>query len=75
MKWGETENTWELALASGVPTDLSLKLGVGEADVDLSDVDVRYLEAVTGVGETTIDLSGPRSSRRARARSRQASVS
>ena len=60
MKWGETENTWKLALASGVPTNLSMKLGAGEADVDLSGVDVRFLEAVTGVGSTTIDLSGPR---------------
>ncbi len=62
MKWGETENSWDLALASGVPTRLSLKMGVGQGKVDLSSVDVRYLEAVTGVGETEIDLSGPRSS-------------
>jgi hypothetical protein len=44
-----------------VPTNLSLKMGVGQGSVDLSGVDVRYLEAVTGVGETKIDLSGPRS--------------
>jgi hypothetical protein len=62
MKWGETENSWDLALASGVPTNLSLKMGVGQGKVDLRDVDVRDLEAVTGVGETEIDLSGPRAS-------------
>ncbi len=61
MKWGQAENSWDLALASGVPTNVSLKLGAGQAMVDLSGVDVRYLEAVTGVGETKIDLSGPRS--------------
>jgi hypothetical protein len=60
MKWGETENSWDLALASGVPTNLSLKLGAGEGSVDLSAVDIRSLDAVTGVGETSIDLSGPR---------------
>ena len=57
----EPENSWDLALASGVPTNLSLKMGVGQGSVDLSEVDVRSLEAVTGVGETEIDLSGPRS--------------
>ncbi len=61
-KWGQAENSWDLALARGVPTDLSLKVGVGEATVDLEDVDVRSIEVVTGVGETKLDLSGPRSS-------------
>ena len=60
-KWGQTENSWQLALASGVPTDLSLKVGVGEATVDLEDVDVRSIDVVSGVGQTKIDLSGPRS--------------
>ena len=61
MTWVDAENRWDLALASGVPTNLSLKMGVGQGSVDLSGVDVRHLEAVTGVGETKIDLSGPRS--------------
>jgi hypothetical protein len=61
MKWGETENSWDLALASGVPTNVSLKMGVGQGKADLRGVDVRYLEATTGMGETEIDLSGPRS--------------
>jgi len=61
IKFGETRNAWDIGLASGVPTDLSLKLGVGDSKVDLSDVDVRTLEVVTGVGVATIDLSGPRS--------------
>jgi len=59
-KWLDAENLWDLALASGVPTNVSLKMGVGQGNVDLSGVDVRHLEAVTGVGETKIDLSGPR---------------
>lgn len=53
-------NTWDLKLAGGVPTDLSLKLGVGTSDVNLREIDVRDLEIVTGVGEATIDLSGQR---------------
>ena len=59
-KWFDAENLWDLALASGVPTNLSLKMGVGQGSIDLSEVDIRSLEAITGVGETEIDLSGPR---------------
>jgi hypothetical protein len=58
--WREAQNKWDIALASGVPTNVSVKMGVGQGSVDLSGVDVRNLEAVTGVGETEIDLSGPR---------------
>ena len=61
MTWVDAENRWDLALASGVPTNISLKMGVGQGAIDLSGVDVRHLEAVTGVGETEIDLNGPRS--------------
>ena len=49
-----------MKIAPDVPTNLSLKLGVGESDVDLRGVDVTALEALTGVGEAKIDLSGER---------------
>ena len=57
---GSSDNSWNLRLASGVPTDLSLKLGVGESTVDLRDIDVTSLEVVSGVGKATVDLSGTR---------------
>ncbi len=60
QSWPNMENSWKVKLASGVPTDLSLKLGVGTSNVDLSDVDIRTLELVTGVGSTTLDLTGAR---------------
>jgi hypothetical protein len=56
------KNEWDLALAGGIPTKLTLRFGVGTSDVDLRGIDVRELDAVTGVGATTIDLSGPRTS-------------
>jgi len=59
---GIPDNVWDLGLAAGVPTDLTLESGVGESAVDLRDIDVRKLEVVAGVGKTTIDLSGPRTS-------------
>jgi hypothetical protein len=58
--FGKSENTWALKLAPDVPTNLSLKLGVGASDVDLRGIDVTELEALTGVGEATIDLAGER---------------
>jgi hypothetical protein len=57
---GTTRNTWTVKIAPDVPTNLSLKLGVGESDVNLRGVDLTKLEALTGVGEAKIDLSGER---------------
>jgi len=56
----QVRNSWKMKFPSGVPTDLSLKLGVGESTVDLRDVDVRELVVTTGVGSAKIDLSGAR---------------
>ncbi len=58
---GNRTNEWDLRLASGIPVDLDVELGVGQSELDLRDVDVRRFNALTGVGETTIDLSGVRS--------------
>jgi hypothetical protein len=58
--FGHADNTWDVRLAGGVPTTLRLRLGVGKSDVDLSRIDVTDLDAVTGVGDTTIDLTGSR---------------
>lgn len=57
---GVRTNEWDLRLASGIPVDLDVELGVGQSTLDLRDVDVRRFNALTGVGETTIDLSGAR---------------
>lgn len=55
-------NEWDARLVSGVPVDLEVELGAGQSTVDLREVDVRELKVMTGVGETTVDLSGPRAS-------------
>jgi len=63
MKLGnDVRNDWTMRFPSGVATELSLKLGVGESTIDLRDVDVRELEVLTGVGSAKIDLSGERTS-------------
>lgn len=56
----DNENTWDVRIAKGVPTDLALEFGVGKATVDLRGVELTSLSADSGVGETAIDLSGPR---------------
>jgi len=55
-------NSWTMKFPSGVATDLSMKLGVGESTIDLREIDVRDLVVLTGVGSTKIDLSGTRTS-------------
>jgi hypothetical protein len=57
---GNVTNRWDVKLAGGVPTDLTLTLGLGRGNVDLRGLDVRALEVLCGIGETTLDLSGPR---------------
>jgi N-terminal domain of toast_rack, DUF2154 len=57
---GDNHNSWTMKLAAGVPTALSLNLGVGESTVDLRGIDVTALKVVSGVGQTRLDLSGPR---------------
>jgi hypothetical protein len=57
--FGNNDNIWDLKLAQGIPTDLTLNLGVGQSTIDLSKLDVTRLKVVSGVGQTTIDLSGP----------------
>lgn len=58
--FGGVRNSWLVKLPKNVATDLTLELGVGESKIDLRDIDVTRFSALTGVGATTIDLSGPR---------------
>jgi hypothetical protein len=58
--FSDVHNTWNVRLPKGVPTDLTLQLGVGTSKVDLTGLDLTALNVLTGVGDTTIDLSGPR---------------
>ena len=57
---GERDMSWIVKLATGVPTDLPLKLGVGDSDVSLAGIDVTTLEVISDVGKTKLDLTGSR---------------
>ena len=47
---------WDIALAGGLPHQLSLKGGVGETDIDLSHLQVDALRLETGVGKIALTL-------------------
>ncbi len=63
LKFGESNpNAWDIGLNQQVPLDLTVHLGAGRAQLDLSKVAVRELAMRLGAGETTVDLTGPRES-------------
>ena len=57
---GEDENRWNLKLANDVPMELNLKMGAGEGNLHLRDLQVTRLEIQMGAGELNLDLTGDR---------------
>jgi hypothetical protein len=55
---GNVRYQWDLRLNNDVPTDLSLELGVGKSDLQLSGLTLSRLDVRMGVGDTMIDLTG-----------------
>ncbi|MFZ1398000.1 MAG: toast rack family protein [Candidatus Promineifilaceae bacterium] len=49
---------WDLIFLNDVPLELDIDLGVGEGNLTLGDLYLQNLVVDTGVGETTIDLTG-----------------
>jgi len=48
--------TWDLDLAPGIPLDLRVDLGMGEADLDLTGLAVSSLDVSVAMGKTTVLL-------------------
>lgn len=55
---GDIEYRWDIFLLNNVPMDMNVDLGVGESNLNLGDLYLQNLVVDTGVGETTIDLTG-----------------
>ena len=55
---GHTRYEWDLTLNDGVPMDLSLHFGAGEARLDLGSLSLRSVEVHMGVGKLDMDLRG-----------------
>jgi hypothetical protein len=56
--WGgrSYNRTWSLDLSSSVPMTLRVSAGVGESEIDLSDLQVADLDVSSGVGQTRLQL-------------------
>jgi N-terminal domain of toast_rack, DUF2154 len=52
------EARWDLRLNSGVPLDVIARLGAGEAELDLGELNLQSLEVGIGAGEVNVDLRG-----------------
>ncbi|MGA8145655.1 MAG: toast rack family protein [Candidatus Acidiferrales bacterium] len=57
---GTTHNTWDLRFASDVPLDLNVRMGAGQSDLHLNDLNVTHLAVNIGAGEMQLDLTGER---------------
>jgi hypothetical protein len=55
---GGARNEWDLRFNDEVPTDLVVKMGAGESDLDLDSLTLTGLDLQMGAGETTVDLTG-----------------
>jgi len=51
-------NEWDLRLNNAVPMDLSVDMGAGTSDLQLSGLSLTGLEINLGASDSTIDLSG-----------------
>src|SRR3954464_954510 len=51
-------NEWNLALNPNVALDLNVSMGAGGATLNVGQLNVRSLQVNTGVGESTVDLTG-----------------
>jgi hypothetical protein len=55
---GSTVYNWEIRLGNQVPLDLELHLGLGEARLDLSNLQISALKMELGAGKVDADLTG-----------------
>jgi N-terminal domain of toast_rack, DUF2154 len=51
-------NEWDIGLNDEVPTDLVVRLGAGESDLDLDSLTLTGVDLQMGAGKTTVDLTG-----------------
>src|SRR5215203_4709356 len=55
---GKARNEWDISLNEEVPTDLVVKMGAGESELDLDSLTLTGLDLNMGAGKTTVDLTG-----------------
>ena len=56
--FGDTVYKWDLKLNNDLPLDVSAKLGAGEANFELGNMNLRTVDVSVGAGKATMDLRG-----------------
>jgi hypothetical protein len=59
---GPEDNTWWLRFNNATPLDLQIKMGAGQGNFKLRNVNVKQLSLDMGAGQVNVDLTGERSS-------------
>ena len=55
---GDARNEWDISMNDEVPTDLVVRLGAGESDLDLDSLTLTGVDVRMGAGKSTVDLTG-----------------
>ncbi|WP_233202859.1 toast rack family protein [Sporosarcina sp. P1] len=55
---GNKRNNWNVQLTNEIPVNLDVEMGVSDAELNLSGIQLSQLSVDAGVGDTTINLSG-----------------
>ncbi|MDW0111007.1 toast rack family protein [Sporosarcina aquimarina] len=55
--FGKKKNDWHVQLTNEIPVDLSVEMGVSDAELDLTGMNLRHLNVDAGVGDTKINLA------------------
>jgi N-terminal domain of toast_rack, DUF2154 len=55
---GGARNEWDIGMNDEVPTDLVVRVGAGESNLDLDSLTLTGLDLRMGAGKTTVDLTG-----------------
>ena len=54
----KARNEWDISFNDELPTDLVVKMGAGESDLDLDSLTLKGLDLKMGAGKSTVDLTG-----------------
>src|ERR687894_197189 len=54
----KARNEWDISFNDELPTDLVVKMGAGESDLDLDSLTLKGVDLKMGAGQSTVDLTG-----------------
>src|SRR5215212_229603 len=55
---GGARNEWDISMNDEVPTDLVIRVGAGESNLDLDSLTLMGVDVRMGAGKSTVDLTG-----------------